>query len=68
MRKLKEIGAAVAVFGLGSMVLNFMDMNFEILMWIDTWGDGVGWAIRGALMAGGAGLFLLGSLAGRGTA
>lgn len=67
VKKLIEIGAALAVFGVGSSVMNLMDMNFTILMWIDNWGDGVGWAIRAGMTVLGAGLIILGAMRVRGT-
>jgi len=49
----------MAIAGLASIVLHFMDMNLRILMWIDMWGETIGWLIRGALLVGGAALFFL---------
>jgi hypothetical protein len=57
---MKSIGGYMFLFGLISTVLYFFDMELKILMWIETWGTTVGWAIRGGLMALGAGLWFLG--------
>jgi hypothetical protein len=57
---LKSIGGFLFFFGLGSIVLNFMGMEFRLLMWIDNWGVETGWAIRGAMTVIGGGLWLVG--------
>lgn len=46
------------IAGVISTVLSFMDMNLRLLMWIDMWGEGAGWAIRIGLIVVGAVLFL----------
>lgn len=43
---MRTIGTYLAIFGIGSIILYFMDMQFSILMWIDNWGESVGWGIR----------------------
>lgn len=48
-------------FGVGSIILYFLNMQFIILTWIDLWGPTVGWAIRGALAAVGGVLWLVGA-------
>jgi hypothetical protein len=48
-------------FGIGSIILYFLNMQFVVLAWIDLWGSTVGWMIRGALTAVGGILWLLGS-------
>jgi len=42
-----------------SIVLNLVGYNLRILMWIDLWGDTVGWLIRVALLIGGVALFFV---------
>ena len=56
----KSIGGLLFFFGLGSIVLNFMGMEFKLLMWIDTWGLQTGWIIRIAMAVAGGGLWLFG--------
>jgi hypothetical protein len=56
---MRQVGIWLMVFGLGSMALYFFGMEFKLLMWIDTWGTNVGWAIRGGLAAVGLALFFL---------
>jgi len=57
---MKSIGGYLFFFGLGSIILDFINMQFMLLMWIDNWGPSVGWTIRiGMLVVGGA-LWLLG--------
>ncbi len=57
---MKKLGGYLMFFGIGSIVLSFLNMQFIILSWIDTWGSSVGWGIRIALIVGGAALFLVG--------
>ena len=53
--KLQGIGGTIALAGVASIVLAFINFNLTILMWIDAWGEGVGWAIRvGLVVLGGA--------------
>lgn len=44
------------------MLLALFNMNFSILMWIDNWGETVGWAIRGGAGALGIILFIVGNM------
>jgi hypothetical protein len=55
----KKAGPAMMLFGGGSAVLSFIGLNFKLLVWIDLWGDTVGWLIRGGLVAVGALLYLV---------
>lgn len=48
-------------FGVGSVVLYFLNMEFILLMWIDFWGPTVGWFIRGALTVVGGIMWLTGN-------
>ncbi|MBP7584560.1 MAG: hypothetical protein KBA61_11025 [Spirochaetes bacterium] len=57
----KSIGAFLALAGIASIVLNFINWNLKILMWIDMWGSTVGWIIRVGLIIAGGILYLLGS-------
>lgn len=43
---MRKIGVYLLIFGLGSIVLNFLGMNFKLLFWIDSWGTTTGWIIR----------------------
>ncbi|MGH8110025.1 MAG: hypothetical protein ACREO1_15060 [Arenimonas sp.] len=58
---MKSIGGYLFFFGLGSIILDFIDMQFMLLMWIDNWGTNVGWSIRIGMLVIGAGLWLLGN-------
>ena len=58
---MKTAGLWLVIFGIGSIVLNFLGMEFKILMWIETWGSEVAWAIRIGLAVVGAVLLVLGS-------
>jgi hypothetical protein len=57
---MKSIGGYLFFFGLGSIVLDFFNMQFMLLAWIDMWGPTVGWAIRIGLVLVGGVLWLLG--------
>lgn len=46
---MKRLGRFLLIFGVGSMMLSFMNMEFLILAWIDHWGPTVGWSIRIAM-------------------
>ena len=57
---MKSIGGLLFFFGIGSMVLYFMNMEFILLMWVDMWGLTIGWIIRIAMAVIGGGMWLLG--------
>jgi len=56
---MRSIGMYMAIAGIASIVLLFMDMNLKLLMWIDMWGPTAGWAIRIGLIVVGAALFFM---------
>ncbi|XLS30181.1 hypothetical protein ACJD0Z_04980 [Flavobacteriaceae bacterium M23B6Z8] len=58
---MRQIGTYLAIFGIGSVILSFLDMNFTLLMWIDSWGETAGWIIRASMIILGAVLFFAGS-------
>ncbi len=60
---MKNVGSILLLIGIASIGLNFAGYNFEYLMWIDNWGDPVGWVIRVAVIIVGGGLFFVGSKA-----
>jgi hypothetical protein len=41
-------------------LLGFVGYEFSLMMWVDNWGTGTGWIIRGALIVVGAVLWLKG--------
>jgi hypothetical protein len=57
---MKTIGGYMFFFGIGSIILNYMEREFIVLSWIDNWGPNVGWGIRIGLSVVGAGLWLYG--------
>ena len=57
---MRSLGTYMALFGAGSIILHFLDMNFTILSWIDNWGNTIGWGIRIALVVIGVILFIIG--------
>ncbi len=58
---MKNIGGLMVLFGVGSILLGFVGYEFSLMMWVDYWGTGVGWVIRGALIVVAAVLWLKGS-------
>lgn len=56
---MKTIGMYMAIAGLVSTVLSFMEMNLSLLVWIDMWGETIGWTIRIGLIVVGAALFFM---------
>jgi len=58
---MKNIGGYLFFFGVGSIVLYFLNMEFIILSWVDNWGYTVGWTIRGVMIVLGGALWLLGN-------
>ena len=58
---MKSLGITMVLLGAGSFVLNLLEREFTLLMWIDTWGPTAAIAIRLALVAGGAGLWFAAS-------
>ena len=57
--KVRSFAGFLVFAGLLSIVLNLVDYNLRILMWIDLWGDVVGWLIRAGLVVGGGVLFFV---------
>lgn len=57
---MRSIGGLMFFFGVGSIVLHFMERNFTVLSWIDNWGPNVAWAIRIGFAVVGGGLWLAG--------
>lgn len=47
---MSRIGSYLAIFGAGSIILSFFNVEFRILMWIESWGPAVAWAIRIGLL------------------
>lgn len=63
--KLRGIGGSIALAGVASILLALIGFNLRILMWIDMWGEGAGWAIRAAIVALGAAIFFASSFVGQ---
>lgn len=59
-RPMEKIGSTLLWFGIGSIVLYFLNMEFIILAWIDMWGPEVGWGIRIGMVVIGGVLWFLG--------
>ncbi len=57
---MKTIGMYLAIFGIGSIILSFFEMQFKLLIWIDSWGETTGWAIRIGMVVVGIVLFFVG--------
>lgn len=58
---MKNVGSLLFLFGAGSIVLFFLDYEFRILNWIETWGPEIAWAIRLTMVVVGAILWIVGN-------
>ncbi|MCA8975093.1 MAG: hypothetical protein KDC98_10245 [Planctomycetes bacterium] len=47
---MRSFGLLLVALAIGSTVVHFMNMEMKLLMWIDTWGEGAAWGIRGGLL------------------
>ncbi len=56
---MRQLGAILVIFGLGSFILNMMGLEFTLLAWIDNWGRATGTGIRFGMIALGAVLFFM---------
>lgn len=55
MGRLGRLVAGLAAF---STLLSFFDYELTVLLWIESWGEGVAWLIRIGLFAVGAGFVI----------
>jgi hypothetical protein len=53
-----RFGWYLVLFGAGSALLSLFGREFVILGWIESWGSGAAWMIRGGMIALGAVLML----------
>lgn len=53
-------GGLIMAFGILSGVVSFMDMHFIFLKWIENWGSGIAWAIRGGMVVIGLIMYIAG--------
>ncbi|MCP4304468.1 MAG: hypothetical protein GY926_12700 [bacterium] len=51
-----RFGSYFIIAGALSGLLSLFDYELSLLMWIETWGSGVAWLIRGAFILVGMGL------------
>jgi len=51
---MQGLGGFLVLMGAGSFVLQFMNMEFTLLSWVDNWGPVVGTCIRIGLIVVGA--------------
>ncbi|MGB0844418.1 MAG: hypothetical protein ACPGVN_06715 [Alphaproteobacteria bacterium] len=57
--KMQSIGGFLVLMGAGSFVLDFFNMQFKLLAWIDTWGTTTGLIIKIAMIVVGVALLLM---------
>jgi hypothetical protein len=57
---MRGLGVFLIMLGAGSFVLNLLDREFILLMWIDTWGPTAGITIRISMVVVGIGLLIVG--------
>ncbi len=53
-------GGLIMAFGILSGVVSLMDMHFIFLKWIENWGSGIAWAIRGGMVVIGLIMYIAG--------
>lgn len=46
-----RFGVTLLILAVGSVILNLINVEFVVLMWVDSWGPTVGWIIRGGIAA-----------------
>jgi hypothetical protein len=51
-----SLGWYLIIFGVGSGLMSIFNHEFTLLTWIDSWGDGFAWLIRGGFILGGMAL------------
>lgn len=52
-QKLANLGGVIALYGLASSILSFVEFNLVVLLWIEFWGETVAWIIRVGLIVTG---------------
>jgi hypothetical protein len=57
---MRFFGVFIMVVGLLSAAVYFLDINFMFLNWINNWGPGVAWAIRGVIVLIGLIMYIAG--------
>jgi hypothetical protein len=57
---MQGLGGFLVLMGAGSFVLQFMNMEFTLLSWVDNWGPVVGICIRIGFILVGAIIWFLG--------
>lgn len=62
---MRSYGIWLIIFAVGSALLPYAGMQFILFMWIDTWGQTVGYIIRGVMVALGLALIGASALQGR---
>ncbi|SNR15192.1 hypothetical protein [Tenacibaculum jejuense] len=55
---MKNIGSAMAIFGILAIVLGFLNRVPKLLIWIYNWGETTAWIIKIALVVVGGALYL----------
>ena len=48
---MRQVGFVLLFLGIASSVAQSMDIPLRFLSWIDNWGEGTGWGIRGGCCA-----------------
>ena len=51
---MRKLGLLLVFLGIASSIVYFADREMSFLMWIDNWGEGVAWGIRGGCVLLGA--------------
>ena len=57
---MRFLGSVLIILGVVSAAVSFLDMEFIFLTWINTWGETIGWTIRGGFVLLGVILYIAG--------
>lgn len=57
--KIASFGAFMALAAVISSVLSFVGYNLRVLMWVDMWGETMGWVVRGGVLVAGGLLYFV---------
>ena len=62
---MRLLGLLLLAFGIALFVVHFMKMDVQLLHWVDTWGEGAAWGIRGGFVVVGLLLTMTGKQKGK---
>lgn len=57
---MRFFGGLIVALGILSAAVSFLNMHFIFLKWIESWGPGIAWAIRGGMVVIGLVMYIAG--------